>query len=247
MDKLLFKLQNFEGPLDLLLFLITKNKLNIYDIPISELLSQYLEFIKLMKDKDMELASEFLEMAARLVYIKTLTLLPKYEEADVLRRELTGELIEYEACKAAATKLSEKVNYNIFVRNQIDIPTDKTYKLFHSPMDLLSAYIDAVGKTKRRLPPPQSAFNGIVSRKLISVSSRILYILRSLATNKKKKYQELFLGDRPQMVATFLAVLELVKAKRILLTNNTSHNDDYIITICNGGERQWKSKRLKNQ
>ena len=96
MEKLSYKLEKFEGPLDLLLTLITKNKLNIFDIQISELCDQYMEQINRMKDLDMDVASEFLEMAARLVYIKTVSLLPKHEEADALKQELTGQLLEYQ-------------------------------------------------------------------------------------------------------------------------------------------------------
>ena len=93
MEQLSFKLEVFEGPLDLLLHLIAKHKLDIQDIEISSLLEQYLEYIAQMKLADLEVASEFLEMAARLVYIKTVSLLPKHEEAEELKRELTGELL----------------------------------------------------------------------------------------------------------------------------------------------------------
>ena len=95
MDQISYKLDVFEGPMDLLLSLIAKHKLNIYDIPIVELVDQYLDYVRRMQDEDMYVASEFLEMAARLVYLKTVSLLPVHEEADELKRELTGELIEY--------------------------------------------------------------------------------------------------------------------------------------------------------
>ena len=87
MEKLSYKLETFEGPLDLLLYLITKNKLDICDIQISELLDQYMEQINAMQEADMDIASEFLEMAARLVYMKTVSLLPKHEEMEALRQE----------------------------------------------------------------------------------------------------------------------------------------------------------------
>ena len=89
-----YKIKDFKGPMDLLLFLITKHKLNIYDIPIVELVEQYTAYIREMKEADMDVASEFLEMAARLVHIKTISLLPVHEEGEQLRRELSGELIE---------------------------------------------------------------------------------------------------------------------------------------------------------
>ena len=93
MDKPQYKTEVFEGPLDLLLHLISKHKLNINDIPIFELVEQYIAYVQLMQEENMEIASEFLEMAARLVYIKTVSLLPVYEEAENLKKELTGELI----------------------------------------------------------------------------------------------------------------------------------------------------------
>ena len=99
MESLSFHLSDFEGPLDLLLHLIAKHKLNILDIEISELLRQYLLFIENREDKDLEVRSEFLEMAARLVHIKTVSLLPKHEEeAEDLKKTLTGELMEYRLC-----------------------------------------------------------------------------------------------------------------------------------------------------
>ena len=91
MEKLSFKTAEFEGPLDLMLFLIQKHKLDIYDISISALLEQYLEYIRSLQDADLEVASEFLEMASRLVYIKTVSLLPRHEEESVqLKAELQG-------------------------------------------------------------------------------------------------------------------------------------------------------------
>ena len=108
MDQISYKLDVFEGPMDLLLSLIAKHKLNIYDIPIVELVDQYLDYVRRMQDEDMYVASEFLEMAARLVYLKTVSLLPVHEEADELKRELTGELIEYRDCKLMAEKLSQR-------------------------------------------------------------------------------------------------------------------------------------------
>lgn len=99
MEAISFKLDVFEGPLDLMLHLISKHKLNINDIEISKLLEQYMIYIEQAKEQDLELAGEFLEMAARLVYIKTVSLLPKPEEADEIKKELQGALIEYSLCK----------------------------------------------------------------------------------------------------------------------------------------------------
>ena len=96
-QQLSYKLTVFEGPLDLLLTLIAKNKIDITDIIIADLLDQYMEQIKLMQEEELDVASEFLEMASRLVYIKSVSLLPKYEEeAEELKKELTGQLLEYQ-------------------------------------------------------------------------------------------------------------------------------------------------------
>ena len=108
MSAINYKIEVFEGPMDLLLHLISKHKLNIYDIPIVELVEQYMAYVNELKESDLEIASEFLEMAARLVYIKTVSLLPVYEEGDKLRQELSGELIEYAECKRVAQVLSTK-------------------------------------------------------------------------------------------------------------------------------------------
>ena len=102
-----YKLDTFEGPLDLLLTLIAKNKLNIYDIKLTVLIDQYLEQIKVYEDADMDIASDFLEMASRLIYIKTASLLPKHEEVEQLKNELVAELLEYRVCKEIAAKFSE--------------------------------------------------------------------------------------------------------------------------------------------
>ena len=103
MNSYSYRLDSFEGPLDLLLYLISKHKLNINDIKISLLLEQYLEYIEGVEEQDFEYAGEFLEMAARLILIKTLSLLPKHDEAQELKQELQGRLIEYSLCKKAAS------------------------------------------------------------------------------------------------------------------------------------------------
>lgn len=218
MDKLSYKLDVFEGPLDLLLSLIAKNKLNIYDINISQLLEQYMEQIELMRQNDMDVASEFLEMAARLVYIKTVMLLPRHEEGDTLRDELSGELLEYSVCKQMAKQLSEMTDgFGRFTRAQMKIKSDKTYKRSHDTNELVAAYLAAVGRGLRHLPPPVDNFKPLVAKKIVAVSTKVVSILRSLRKKTKVKWKSLFSESksRSELVATFLAVLELVKARRV--------------------------------
>lgn len=218
MDSISYKLNVFEGPLDLLLHLITKHKLDIYDIPIFELVEQYVEAVHQMQQENMEIASEFLEMAARLVYIKSISLLPVHEEVEKLKDELSGELLEYRDCQLMAQKLSEQTDgFEHFVREPQVLEEDPTYTGRHEPDELLRAYFSAVGKGKRRLPPPIDAFKTIVAKKVVSVSSKIVYILRRLIRGNTVSFKSFFetAQNRSEMVATFLAMLELVKAKRI--------------------------------
>ena len=213
-----YKFSDFEGPLDLLLTLISKNKINICDIKITELVDQYTEQIAIMQNNDMDIASEFLEMASRLVYIKSVILLPKYEEeAEELKRELTGQLIEYMECKRIAQVLPTMVSFDGFVREPSQIEYDLTYNRIHPKEDIAAAMENAAGRGKKRLPPAQEAFSGIVSKKIISVTSQIVRVIRSLWNRTEIRFNSLFLqaGGRSEMVATFLAVLELVKGNRV--------------------------------
>lgn len=218
MEKISYTLPVFEGPMDLLLSLITKHKLDIMDIPIVELVDQYTSYVRQMQESDMEVASEFLEMAARLVYIKTVSLLPKHEEADQLKMELQGELLEYRDCQIMAEKLkAEAHGFDLITKKPQIIDKDETYRLLHEPDELFSAYISALGKGRRKLPPPIESFTAIVTKKIVSVSSKIVFILRRALKGDELKFSSLIEASesRSDMVATFLAVLELVKAKRI--------------------------------
>ena len=167
---------------------------------------------------NVDVASEFLDMAARLVQIKSSMLLPKHEEAEALRQELTGELIEYQLCQEAARRLAARnVGGDLFVREPVEIEPDLTYRRQHPKEELYDAYLAAAGRGRRRLPPPPQAFSGIVSRKIVSVSSKIIFVLRRLYKREPVAYDALFREARTksELVATFLALLELVKAKRI--------------------------------
>ncbi|MBQ4156088.1 MAG: segregation/condensation protein A [Clostridia bacterium] len=216
--ELKFTAKDFDGPLDLLLHLISKNKLDIKDIEISVLVDQYIEQIEQFKEYDMDIASEFLDMASRLIYLKTVSLLPKSDEAEELKAELTGELIEYQLCKQMALELAKNTDgFKTAVRTPVKIDIDKSYKRQHTPDILMKYYADAVGRGLRRLPPPVDAFSGIVQKKIVSVSSKIVVVLRNLKRKSKVAFKNLFASaeSRSDVVATFLAVLELLKDKRI--------------------------------
>jgi len=243
LEQLNFRLEVFEGPLDLLLHLISKHKLNIVDIEITSLLEQYLDYIEQMKLADLDVASEFLEMAARLVYIKTVSLLPKHEEAETLKRELTGELLELSAIKYVAQKLSRMDRgYRVFVRKPVELPVDRTYSREHDPEELLTAYFAVAGRKQRKLPPPVSEFTPLVNKRIVSVESRISHLLKKLYKEGQASLSDCYrCSDRSELVATFLAVLELVKSKRLSLNDENTviyFNHEYKEEAVSDGNQQ---------
>ncbi len=253
MEKIQYKIDVFEGPMDLLLHLINKHKLNINDIPIFELVEQYTEYVRQMKEADMEIASEFLEMAARLVYIKSVSLLPVHEEAEELKRELSGELIEYRDCKIMAGKIAETSDgFDYFYREQMKIESDNKYERLHDSEILFHSYLSAVGKGKRKLPPPVEAFTAIVSKKIVSVASRISGIYHKFRNRGKRRFYDFFTdaSSRSEMVATFLAMLELIKANKIKVEDDNGQvtvavSDDTDISDTNfvsDFEEEFESK-----
>ncbi len=220
MEKLSFRAGEVEGPLDLILTLIARHKLNIYDIEISTLVEQYTEAVRQMEEADLEVGSEFIEMAARLVYIKTVELLPKHEKDEDPRRELTGQLLEYQACRQAAALLAAQSRLDdVFTRPAMPLGVDLTYRLCHPPAVLLLAYRNALGKGERFQPPPTEVFRPIVAARFVSVGSRIVSILRRLYHTSRMSFLGLFSQsrERSEMVATFLALLELMKSGRVRL------------------------------
>lgn len=224
METISFKLSVFEGPLDLLLSLITKHKLDIYDIPITKLLEQYLEYISAAKKMDMELSSEFLEMAARLVQIKSAMLLPTDDEAEVLKQELTGELIEYHLCKVASSRLGSGYRGNVFfVRNPMEIEMDMTYTKVHKTSELFIAYSNINVKQHRRALPNAERFSDIVDRPVVSVTGKIINLMKSLIKKKSISFRSIFYKEkfeRSEKVATFLALLELIRSGRVKIDQN---------------------------
>lgn len=242
-EKISYKLDVFEGPLDLLLHLIEKNKLNIYDIRISELLEQYMEHIHLMQEQDLDVAGDFLTMASHLVQIKSAMLLPKYEEAEEMRKELSGQLIEYRKCKMIAGVLSELVSFDSFCREPEKIKADITYRRTHQPDYLIVAYLSAVGRGKAKIPPSQDAFSGIVARRIVSVSAKIVSVIGKLKDGSEKSYRSMFdnVTDKSDLVATFLAILELVKDKKVRIHGD---GDDCKLMLISGdeGEKEWNEE-----
>ncbi|MDD3429983.1 MAG: segregation/condensation protein A [Oscillospiraceae bacterium] len=222
MEALTFKVTDFEGPLDLLLALISKNKMNIYDIEIVSLIDQYMAVVN-SHGAGMEVASDFIEMAARLIHMKSVFLLPKTEEQERLKQELTGQLIEYSVCKVIAGKLKAMADgVFLFVRQPLEIELDNTYALQHNPQELLNAYSALAGKKAAKKQPRQEQFEELVQKPFVSVTGPIVFVLRNNIGGKINKLAEMFhkSGSRSESVATFLAVLELIRAGRITIDEN---------------------------
>lgn len=234
-----FKLDVFTGPLDLLLHLISKHQLNINDIEITKLLEQYLLYMEEAKRQDLELAGEFLEMAARLVYIKTVSLLPKPEEAERVKQELQGALIEFALCQTAAKKLRELfIADDVFVRKPMKLTRLKqTYRLQHPPEKLAETYAH-IGKTRMNGQALSEKITDTVTQeRVVSVTSKVVHVLRRLYSGEAVAVSSLYNGvtDRSARVATFLAVLELTRFGRIQL-----NEDNTMLTMCEKRERKGR-------
>lgn len=221
MEELNFKLEIFEGPLELMLSLIQKHKLNIQDIEISVLLDQFMLYLDRMSEADLEITSDFLEMAARLIMIKSAALLPK-EEAEQMKRELQGALIEYALCKTMAERLKKRyLGDVVFVREPAEVEFDRAYHKTHQPEELMLAYSALNERVRRKASYRPRSIKPIVAKSYVTVFTGIVSVLKSLRKNGTVKMEELYKGQpRSRTVATFLAILELSKEGRIFISED---------------------------
>ena len=219
-EELTFHLEDFDGPLELLLALVSKHKMDLHNIPILDLIDQYTRTVEQAQTADPEIASAFIEMAAHLVEMKSYLLLPRSEEGERMKQEFTGQLIEYDQCRRLAALLRQKAEAApVFVRAPMEMEWDHSYNLHHAPQILVDYWEALAGRTRTRRVPTQQQFEPLVSAPQVSVSSRVVYILRQLITGTAAKMNQLFSRrqSRGTNVATFLALLELVRGGRIQL------------------------------
>ena len=222
MEKVLYKLENFEGPLDLLLHLITKNKVDIYDIPIFEITDQYLEAIDGIEESQLDNISEFLVLAAQLLYIKSRLLLrhDDDEQEEDPREELAMRLAEYQRYKEASNELRKSEFWSRYMffkeTEKIDFPVPQ-YDRHHETSELLDAFEAILRRRQRYEKPPKRAFSGIVGREKVSVDDMVLKVSKMLNRNKFLKFKSIFkkTDSKPEMIATFLALLEMIKLNKI--------------------------------
>lgn len=239
-EQLEFKLEMFEGPLDLLLHLIRKNKVSITDIPIVEILSQYMEYLNAYEENNIEISSEFLVIASQLVYIKSKILLPRQnlEEEDDPRAELVNALIEYQKYKMISMQFSDMsaTGFNSYSKQAEQIEKDSTYTYSHIPEQLFESFMEIFQRKQDQLPPPASSFTEYVIRRNYSVNEKIIYILDFFKKKNRIEFMSLFENTKSisEVVVTFLAVLELCKNNRITIEQN---GRDFTLTLNAGGEQ----------
>ena len=239
MDTLSYRVQEFEGPLDLLLSLIQKNKMNIEDIQINLICEQYMEYIAAAQALDMELASEFIVMASELMLIKSKMLLPKVEEEeDDPRAALAEMLIKYQQAKEAAKKLlPEYAKYSGRLEKDTDeISIDKSFVADQETESLLLAVRRIITYNENRPLPDRETFTPMISKPIVPVEVKIVGILSRMSKKKETSLRELLddsvsLND---MIAIFLGVLELIKVRKILIAG-----DDTGISSLMGDEAKF--------
>lgn len=237
MEGLQFKLEVFEGPLDLLLHLVQKHKIDLTDIPIAEITEQYLAHLEQMAQMDMEITGEFLLMASHLLYIKSRLLLPRMEEEaeEDPKEELEERLRLYKAAKEAAGRL-EEIQFST-IDNYFKGPE----ALGKAPIEnenipienLLRAFMAVAERLEEKEPPKAEAFKEIVRVQRVSLSRQLTYVQDLFKTCKRRSFAKVFEGitTRDACIATFLAVLHLVSRGKIKIEETKDE-----IYLCGGGK-----------
>ena len=225
-------MEDFEGPLDVIFLLLSKNKIEIQDVSITAILEQYLAYLDDMKRLDMEIASEFITMASHLMLIKTKMLLSAAEQAeaeselDLLRQSLIERQRKeaIEQIRVAITWLEPRneIGRCLFTKEPEPLRKDQTYRYQHELGDLLLSLDVISERNQQRLPPPTVNFKGIVGKERYPVTRKATEVVRRLVLRGVERLKNLFKGNksRSEIVATFLAVLELCR------TNNVNLEDD---------------------
>ncbi len=238
-----FKLQAFEGPLDLLLHLIDKNKVDIYDIPIVEITDQYMAYIKKMEDENLDIMSEFLLMAATLLDIKSRMLLPKEEteseddEAEDPRAELVQQLLEYKMYKTISYELRDRQMDADHIFYKAPSLPDEVLK-YEQPVDLeelmsdltlnkLNAIFNQVLKRQdNRRDPIRSAF-GKIKKEEVSLEQKMAWTIAFAKAHNTFSFRSLLEAShsKTEVIVTFLCILEMMKSGQISITQEDTFTD----------------------
>lgn len=221
MENMTYKLTDFEGPLDLLITLIEKNKYNILDIPIAAICDQYLEFIAEAHALDMEITTEFLNMASQLMVWKSEMLIPHEEEQEKPPRfDLSDILLRHQHMKEAAPKMHPLYAYfnNRMVKDTDEIAPDRTFVADQDPLSLCAA-VRRINAYRDAMERAQTNFTPMVSKPIVPVEGKIVTILHTLSTFGTATLRELLedAPSLPDLIASFMGVLELIKVRKILM------------------------------
>ncbi len=219
MESINVHVEQYEGPLDLLLALITKHKLDIFDIPIASLCDQYMEYLDQMRSLNMEIASDFILMASELMLIKSKMLLPKPQNEEDPRKVLVDALLEHQRAKIAAEFLQKQsaLYFDRFTKDPDE--TDGIYERMHA-VNLLTLAFERINERMQQTPAvPVELFQQIETERFYTVEGKMCHLLRTMYDQQQRTLLELFCSclSRGEIVATFLALLELVKWGRIIL------------------------------
>ena len=244
--ELVFKTEVYEGPLDLLLALIAKNKMNIADIKIAVIFDQYMEYVENMEIEDMEVAGDFIRMASELMLIKSRMLVPKQDEDP--REELVRTLMEYKAAKEAAEKLGEleREYFGRFEKDSDEIVVDKS-KLDDMDVALLSEAMTRIllkisDRRELEKTKPIEAINPIIKKVVVPVSERMDHVINVMKKKKRMNFESLFddAKTRSGIIATFYAVLELLKTGSVEIDRETSDGTSAKIILRFVGDKREK-------
>lgn len=236
-NTLQYHIGQFDGPLDVLLSMISKNKIDIFDIPISFICDQYVEYIRDAGIEDMDTLGEFLVMAAELMLIKSKMLLPRpVTETEDPRARITDALLRFQQAKQVASKLSAL--YTVFsgrmVKDTDEISVDRTFVLDQDPMSLVNAVSKINARSRTTVKENTEVFTPMIRKPMISIDKKIRTIVHRLSKKRASTIRDLlsFEGDRPdipEIVATFLGVLELIKTKTLIIDE-----EDYARSVMHG-------------
>ena len=223
-NKYKIKLENFEGPLDLLVHLIDKNKMDIYDINLSEITDQYIEYINEMEKLNLEVTSEFLVMASTLLYLKSKNLLPNQEndEQELTEEELLQRIIDYKKYKEITKMLKEMYkNSNTVIfktPEQIELPKQKLEKEYKKEI-IAEMYADIIERSAERLNKNAKNIEKIAITETYTVADKVKVMFKELLHNKKFVFNRLFPSkkcSRPEILTAFSGLLELSRRNKVL-------------------------------
>ena len=232
METIQYKTEQFEGPLDLLLTLISKNKIDIYDIPISLLCDQYMEYITAEENADLDSSSEFLLMASELMLIKSRMLLPKDEEEEDPRAALVEAMLEYKRAKEAAEKMSPLYSTYCFrmIKEQDEISVDRKYVADHDAALLQAAFINALREAPIKDEDAKIKFEPIVAHPRVTVVEAATTLINRFKTKKKIYLDDYFDSrSRSELIAKFMAILEMLKSGLLNINLDSAEEEDGVV------------------